>query len=95
MEILKLKFNTEQLNCTCSILKTPCETLSSGKGSPIRQNPYKNKIQTLNVNGITHFGGTVKKSVSNKIIYNEFFQKKFDHTKRYITNAGVSYIKGN
>lgn len=48
-----------QTQFTCSMVKTPCETLSNGNGSPIRQNPYKNKNQTVKVNGIIHFGGTV------------------------------------
>lgn len=42
------------------MVNTPCETLSNGNGSPIRQNPYKNKTQTLNVNGPIHLGGTGK-----------------------------------
>lgn len=56
--LLKLRLKC-QLHPTCSIVKTPCDTLNKGKGSPIRQNPYKNKNQTLSVNGITHFGGTI------------------------------------
>lgn len=42
------------------MVKTPCDTLNNGNGSPIRQNPYKNNIQTPNVNGIIHFVGTKK-----------------------------------
>lgn len=49
------------MEITCSMVNTPCETLSNGNGSPIRQNPYKNNIQTLKVNGIIHLGGTVER----------------------------------
>lgn len=34
----------------CSMVKIPCETLSSGNGSPIFQSPYRNTNQQSTVN---------------------------------------------
>lgn len=71
-------FMSKAQNHACSIVKTPCDTLSSGNGSPIRQNPYKNKIQTLNVNGTIHFGGTKKKMLARLASKRKFYQLSSD-----------------